>query len=210
MASQGDRLAAFVREVARLNYDGEELAGELFEMENDDAVSTLGQLILEARSLTEAEIPEATPSASPHAPQPPEAGTGVMCRRFEPPPGAGRHRQLTVALPSGWQLVEVAYAIPSLRLSEGATGAWFFAVHPELAPHLALEQILAAVASWVDAAPTGQPRYPLNEGHALNLGDAIDGMAPDDWARFGVLWVASPTTRATFEVDHDDPLAFPD
>jgi hypothetical protein len=57
MASHGDRLAAFVREVARLNYDGEELAGELFEMENDDAVSTLGQLILEARSLTEAEIP---------------------------------------------------------------------------------------------------------------------------------------------------------
>jgi hypothetical protein len=125
MASQGDRLAAFVREVARLNYDGEELAGELFEMENDDAVSTLSQLILDARSLTAAEI-------------------------------------------------------------------------------------LAAVAAWVDAAPTDDPRYPLNEGHALNLGDAIDGMAPDDWARFGVLWVASPTTRATFEVDHDDPLAFPD
>jgi hypothetical protein len=134
----------------------------------------------------------------------------MIGRRFEPPPDADSHRQLTVALPRGWQLVEVAYATPSLRLGEGATGAWFFAVHPELSPHRALEQIQAAVASWVHAAPPGQPRYPLNEGHALNLGDAIDGMTPQDWARFGVLWIATPTAQASFEVDHDDPLAFPD
>jgi hypothetical protein len=133
-----------------------------------------------------------------------------MGRQFQPPPDAGSRPQLTVALPDGWQLVEVAYATPSLRLGEGVTGTWFFAVHPDLPAHLALEQIQAAVARWVKAAPASQPRYPLNEGHELNLGDAIDGMAPDDWARFGVLWIASPPTRATFEVDHDDPLAFPD
>jgi hypothetical protein len=34
-------------------------------------------------------------------------------------------------------------------------------------------------------------------------------MAPEDWAGFGLLWIATPTTQAAFEVDHDDPLAFP-
>lgn len=46
-------LLEFVKLIARMNYDGEEIEGEEepFLMENDDAVSTLGDLIESARAL---------------------------------------------------------------------------------------------------------------------------------------------------------------
>jgi hypothetical protein len=41
----------FISQVARMTYDGEEIDGEEFVMENDDAVDTLNGLIHEAREL---------------------------------------------------------------------------------------------------------------------------------------------------------------
>lgn len=53
--SQAETLE-LVRQIAVMNYDGEELEdGEQFVMENDDAVSTLGGLIDSARRLLKSE-----------------------------------------------------------------------------------------------------------------------------------------------------------
>lgn len=45
-------LLKFAAQIARMTQDGEEVNGEEFCMENDDAVSTLNALIDEARALT--------------------------------------------------------------------------------------------------------------------------------------------------------------
>lgn len=47
-----------VRTLARMSYDGEEIGGKEFLMENDDAVSTLNNLIMDARNIVEGQ-PEA-------------------------------------------------------------------------------------------------------------------------------------------------------
>ena len=44
-------LLTFVQTIARMTQDGEEIDGEEFVMENDDAVSTVNGLIEEARTL---------------------------------------------------------------------------------------------------------------------------------------------------------------
>lgn len=46
-----DKLRQFVQTIARMTQDGEEVDGEEFVMENDDAVSTVNRLIDEARKL---------------------------------------------------------------------------------------------------------------------------------------------------------------
>ena len=47
-------LAAFASTIARMTQDGEEVNGREFVMENDDAVTTLNDLISQARELVEA------------------------------------------------------------------------------------------------------------------------------------------------------------
>lgn len=42
-----------VRTIARMTYDGEEMAGKEFVMENDDAITTMNDLIMDARNLTD-------------------------------------------------------------------------------------------------------------------------------------------------------------
>lgn len=88
--SNPTRLQEFIAQIARLNYDGEDIDGEDFVMENDDAVTTLSTLIQDARvllndqnmpSLSESE-PPVSPAACPecHSTENVEAQGWVMAR----------------------------------------------------------------------------------------------------------------------------------
>lgn len=54
LLASSDEMKDFIKLIARMNYDGEEMNdGEIFILENDDAVNTCNELINSARHLIE-------------------------------------------------------------------------------------------------------------------------------------------------------------
>jgi hypothetical protein len=110
-----------------------------------------------------------------------------------------------VRLPAGWRVLRVGYSTPFLRLRDGVSGAWHFAVAPgtddaEAAFH-------AAVAAWA-ADPTTRAAQ-REARYGFNYGDAIELIEPAHWRRFGLVLLTIPE-HDHCQVDHDDVLVAAD
>jgi hypothetical protein len=126
---------------------------------------------------------------------------GVRAMQTDPTGPPTDHPAVELRPPEGWRVLRVGYSTPSLRLRDGVSGAWYFAVAPGTDDGEAAFR--AAIAAWAADSATRAAQREARYG--FNYGDAIELTKPAHWRRFGLVLLTLPE-HDHCQVDHDDVL----
>jgi NADPH-dependent 7-cyano-7-deazaguanine reductase QueF len=118
---------------------------------------------------------------------------------------AATDESFQLRLPKGWALLKVGFSTPTLPLRDGVSGAWIFAMAPEVTDGVAAFR--AVVEAW--AADPATKATAKEAGHAFNYGDAIDYIGPATWRAAGLVQVRLPALQF-LDLDHDEVLVDPE
>jgi hypothetical protein len=118
---------------------------------------------------------------------------------------AATDENFQLCLPKGWALLKVGFSTPTLPLRDGVSGAWIFAMAPEVTDGIAAFR--GVIEAW--AADPATKATAKKAGHAFNYGDAIDYIGPATWRAAGLVQVRLPALQF-LDLDHDEVLVDPE
>jgi hypothetical protein len=108
---------------------------------------------------------------------------------------------IKLRLPVGWRLLEIGFSTPGLKLSDGVSGAWLFAIASEVTD--GQRAFYSVLEAW--AADPATRAEAVSAGHPFNYGDAIERIDPASWRAHGLVLLHLAAAEHV-DLDHDEVL----